>query len=136
MLAVIFVLAATLTLLPAVLAKLGPRSTSWRSPGRTPASTARRASNAGASGCGASPCATASVALAILVGLALPVTQLRTAMPSIKVVPTSDSSRIGYNQVQAAFGPGADRPAADRHPVGQRRDRAARSPAATPAWPR
>jgi RND superfamily putative drug exporter len=28
-------------------------------------------------------------------------------MPSIKVVPTSDSSRIGYTQVQAAFGPGA-----------------------------
>ena len=50
------------------------------------------------------------VALAILVGLALPVTQLRTSMPSIKVVPTSDASRIGYNQVQAAFGPGSTGP--------------------------
>ena len=34
MLAVIFVLAATLTLLPAVLAKLGPNWTTWRSRGR------------------------------------------------------------------------------------------------------
>jgi RND superfamily putative drug exporter len=50
------------------------------------------------------------VALAVLVGLALPVTQLRTSMPSIKVVPTSDSSRVGYDQVQAAFGPGATGP--------------------------
>jgi RND superfamily putative drug exporter len=31
-------------------------------------------------------------------------------MPSIKVVPTSDSSRIGYQQVQAAFGPGSTGP--------------------------
>jgi RND superfamily putative drug exporter len=38
------------------------------------------------------------------------VTQLKTSMPSIKVVPTSDSSRIGYNQVQAAMGPGATGP--------------------------
>jgi RND superfamily putative drug exporter len=50
------------------------------------------------------------VALAILVGLAVPVTQLKTAMPSIKVVPTSDASRIGYQQVQAAFGPGSTGP--------------------------
>jgi len=28
-------------------------------------------------------------------------------MPSIKVVPTSDGSRVGYTQVQQAFGPGA-----------------------------
>ena len=52
----------------------------------------------------------ARIALAILVGLAIPVTQLKTSMPSIKVVPTSDSSRIGYQQVAAAFGPGADGP--------------------------
>ena len=51
-----------------------------------------------------------AVALAILVGLALPVTQLKTAMPSIKVVPGSDASRIGYQQAQAAFGPGATGP--------------------------
>jgi RND superfamily putative drug exporter len=31
-------------------------------------------------------------------------------MPSIKVVPSSDSSRVGYRQAQAAFGPGATGP--------------------------
>ena len=31
---------------------------------------------------------------------------LQTGMPSIKVVPKSDSSRVGYNQISAAFGPG------------------------------
>ena len=31
-------------------------------------------------------------------------------MPSIKVVPPSDSSRVGYNQVQAAMGAGATGP--------------------------
>jgi len=54
--------------------------------------------------------AEAAVGLAILVALAIPVTQLKTAMPSIKVVPTSDSSRIGYGQVQAAMGPGSTGP--------------------------
>ena len=52
MLAVIFVLAATLTLLPAVLAKLGPRWTGSRCRGRTPASTAPHASPPGASDSG------------------------------------------------------------------------------------
>ena len=39
--------------------------------------------------------------------LAIPVVGLTTGMPSIKVVPTGDSSRQGYEQVPAAFGPGA-----------------------------
>ncbi|MDE3070707.1 MAG: MMPL family transporter, partial [Acidobacteriota bacterium] len=56
------------------------------------------------------PAAHGALALAVLAGLAIPVTQLKTAMPSFKVVPSSDSSRIGYQQVQAAFGPGATGP--------------------------
>jgi RND superfamily putative drug exporter len=106
-LAVVFVLAATPTLLPAVLARLGPRvdnlALSWAHSGehRSPRFAAwgerlwRR------------PIRWGIIALAILGGLALPITQLKTAMPSIKVVPTSDASRIGYHQVQAAFGSGA-----------------------------
>ena len=46
-------------------------------------------------------------ALAILVALALPVLGLKTGMPSIKVVPQNDTSRQGYELVQAAFGQGA-----------------------------
>ena len=110
MLAVIFVLAATLTLLPAVLAKLGPRvdrlALPWARSGehRSPrfAAWGERLWK--------HPIAYGAIALAVLVALAIPVTQLKTAMPSIKVVPTSDSSRVGYQQVQAAMGPGAPGP--------------------------
>jgi RND superfamily putative drug exporter len=110
MLAVIFVLAATLTLLPAVLAKLGPRvdklALPWAHSGE------HRSARFAAWGerLWKRPFAYGAIALAILVGLAIPVTQLKTSMPSIKVVPASDSSRIGYEQVAAAFGPGADGP--------------------------
>ena len=31
---------------------------------------------------------------------------MKTGMPSIKVVPKSDSSRVGYQQISAGFGPG------------------------------
>jgi putative drug exporter of the RND superfamily len=110
MLSVVFVLAATLTLLPAVLAKLGPRvdsvSLPWVHSGehRSPRFAAwgerlwRR------------PLAYGIPALLLLLALALPVTQLTTAMPSIAVVPPEDSSRVGYDQVQAGFGPGATGP--------------------------
>jgi RND superfamily putative drug exporter len=110
MLAVIFVLAATLTLLPAVLAKLGPRvdklSLPWAHSGE------HRSARFAAWGerLWRQPVRYGVVALAILVALAIPVTQLKTAMPSIKVVPAGDASRIGYGQVQAAFGPGATGP--------------------------
>jgi len=110
MLAVIFVLAATLTLLPAVLTRLGPKvdnaSLPWAHSGE------HRSAKFAAWGerLWRQPVRYGVVALAILVGLALPVTQLKTAMPSIKVVPAGDASRIGYSQVQAAFGPGATGP--------------------------
>lgn len=112
MLAVFFVLAATLTLLPAVLARLGAKvdvSLPWEK--RSP-STEQRSARFAAWGerLWRAPVRYGVVTVAILVGLALPVTQLRTAMPSIDVVPTSDSSYIGYHQVQAAFGPGATGP--------------------------
>jgi RND superfamily putative drug exporter len=107
MISVIFILAATMTLLPAVLAKLGPKvdnvALPWAHSGehRSPkfAAWGERLWN--------HPLAFGAIALIILVALALPVTGLKTGMPSIKVVPTGDSSRVGYAQVQAAFGKGA-----------------------------
>ncbi len=121
MLAVIFVLAATLTLLPAVLAKLGPRvdklALPWAHSGEHRSARFERWGER----LWRQPVRYGLVALAILIGLALPVTQLNTAMPSIKVVPTSDASRIGYNQVQAAFGPGAVGPLQIITPAAQAR---------------
>ncbi|HET7416779.1 MAG TPA: MMPL family transporter [Solirubrobacterales bacterium] len=107
MVAVAFVLAATLTLLPAVLAKLGPRvdrlSLPWAHSGdhRSP-----RFARWGEL-LWRHPLAFGSLALVVLVALALPILGARTGMPSIKVVPPGDSSRVGYEQVAAAFGPGA-----------------------------
>jgi RND superfamily putative drug exporter len=107
MLAVIFVLAATLTLLPAVLAKLGPRidklALPWAHSGehRSPRFARwgellwRR------------PVVLGGLALVALLALAAPILGMKTGMPSIKVVPASDSSRVGYRQISAAFGPGA-----------------------------
>jgi len=46
-------------------------------------------------------------ALLVLVLLAIPVLDLRTGMPSIKVVPEEDNSRQGYTLIQSAMGPGA-----------------------------
>jgi len=107
MVSVLFVLAATLTLLPAVLAKLGRRidrvalpwahSGDHRSPrfARWGETLWRR------------PLLFGGLGLLALVVLALPVLGARTGMPSIKVVPQGDHSRIGYEQLTAAFGPGA-----------------------------
>jgi putative drug exporter of the RND superfamily len=110
MFAVIFVLAATLTLLPAVLAKLGPRvdrlALPWAHAGEHRSARFARWGER----LWHRPVRYGLVSVAILAGLALPVTQLRTAMPSIKVVPASDGSRIGYQRVQAAFSPGATGP--------------------------
>ena len=70
MIAVVFILAATLTLLPAVLgAGSGRRSTTSRSSGFTRASTARRRSRAGQSASGAKPLLLRRVpALLVLLG--------------------------------------------------------------------
>ena len=107
MLAVVFVLAATLTLLPVVLAKLDLRinklSLRWVHTGehRSPRFAAwgeRLWRNPWLYGAGA---------LAVLLLLAAPVLGLKTAMPSIKVLPEDASARVGYDVVQDAFGSGA-----------------------------
>ena len=107
MLSVVFVLAAALTLLPAVLAKLGPRvdrlSLSWVRSGEH---RSRRFERWGER-LWRTPARYGVAATAALVALAVPALGLDTGMPSIKVVPEDDSSRQGYVAVQEAFGPGA-----------------------------
>ena len=109
MLSVVFVLAATLTLLPAVLAKLGPKVDALAAAAGCTRGEHRSARFAALGRAALAPPARlrrpprrSSSSL-----LALPVLGLKTGMPSIKVVPTGDSSRVGYTQVQQAFGAGA-----------------------------
>lgn len=107
MLAVSFVLAASLTLLPAALGTLGHRvdalSLPWVHAGEH--RSARFA--AWAARLWARPVAFGGLALIALLALAAPILGLHTGMPSIKVVPAADSSRVGYDAIQAAFGKGA-----------------------------
>ena len=107
MLAVVFVLAATLTLLPLVLFKLDLKinklALKWVHTGE------HRSSRFAAWGerLWKRPVIFGLASLIILIALAAPLIGLKTAMPSIKVLPEDASARVGYEQVQAAFGEGA-----------------------------
>jgi RND superfamily putative drug exporter len=107
MISVVFVLLATLTLLPAVLAKLGHKvdggALRWVHSGEHRSARFARWGDR----LWRHPHIYGPAATLVLVLLALPILGLRTGMPSIKVVPTHDSSRVGYTQVQQAFGVGA-----------------------------
>jgi putative drug exporter of the RND superfamily len=107
MLSVLFVLAATLTLLPAVLSKLGPKVDAL--PLRWVHSGEHRSARFARWGerLWRHPHLYGPAATLILVLLTLPIIGLKTGMPSIKVVPSHDGSRVGYTQVQQAFGAGA-----------------------------
>jgi len=107
LLAVGFVLAASLTLLPAVLATLGARVDRFALPwvgavqhrsepfARWGRLIWRRPVLVGASAAG------------LLVALAIPVLSLHTAMPSASVLTKGASARVGYERLQSGFGPGA-----------------------------
>ncbi len=113
MLAVVAVLAATLTLLPAVLGRLGPRVNSGR------IRLHRRERAEGDEGpldrslhrwgrfLWRHPVPAGVAALVLLLLAAAPVIGMRTNMPSITIVPPGANARVGYDQVTAAFGPGA-----------------------------
>ncbi len=107
MLSVVFVLAATLTLLPLVLFKLDHRinklSLPWSSSGEHRSSKFE----AWAHRLWKRPLLWGGASLIVLIALAAPAFGLKTAMPSIKVLPDESSARIGYDRVQEAFGPGA-----------------------------
>ncbi|HET6691278.1 MAG TPA: MMPL family transporter, partial [Miltoncostaeaceae bacterium] len=106
-LSVLFVLAATLTLLPAVLAKLGPRVDRLALPWARHREHRSPRFARWAERLWRHPLAFGGAALLILVVLTLPVLGLKTGMPSIVVVPQDDHSRIGYERIVATFGPGA-----------------------------
>ncbi|MFF5033206.1 MMPL family transporter [Nocardia salmonicida] len=107
MLAVAFVLAATLTLLPAVLGKLGPKINA----GSLPYAKRQQHRSARFESWGRllhkHPWPFAIGSLLILAALSIPVLDLKVAMPSIQVVPTDAPVRQGYELIQAQMGEGA-----------------------------
>lgn len=107
MLAVGFVLAATLTLLPAALGALAAKVNAGSLP------YAKRLSHRSPRFARwgellyARPWPFALGGLALLIALAVPVLGLKVAMPSIQVVPADAPVRQGYELVQRQMGPGA-----------------------------
>ena len=106
-LSVLFVLGATLTLLPAVLVTLDHRINRFALPslGHREHRSARFAR--WGERLWAKPAAWGLASLTVLLILAAPIVGLRTAMPSVTVLPDDSSAKLGYHQIAEAFGPGA-----------------------------
>ena len=100
MLSVVAVLAATLTLLPAVLGKLGTRVNSGRvrlrrgHPGRPGGHKLDERLHAWGRLVWAHPWPAGLAALAVLTLAAVPVIGLRTSMPSITIIPATANARV------------------------------------------
>jgi putative drug exporter of the RND superfamily len=106
-LAVLSVLAATLTLLPAALSAFGHRINGGRIRLRSASDHRNERFAAWGRRLWARPLPYGAAAVLILVLLASPVLGLRTGMPTISVVPPDAGSREGHALVQRAFGAGA-----------------------------
>ncbi|MFM9259835.1 MMPL family transporter [Rhodococcus sp. 5A-K4] len=107
MLAVIFVLAATLTLLPAVLGRIGAKVNGGSLPYAKRQQHRSPMFAAWASLLHKHPWPFGIGALIVLIALVVPVFGLKVAMPSIAVVPEDAPVRQGYELVQQQFGDGA-----------------------------
>ncbi|GAA3772851.1 MMPL family transporter [Streptomyces chiangmaiensis] len=103
-LAVVAVVAAALTLLPAVLAALGDRVLRGRAQ-RTGRSEARW--GRWSDGVVRRPTVGLVAGLLLLGGLTVPVASVELGMPGARVVDAGYSSRDGYETLVDAFGPGA-----------------------------
>jgi RND superfamily putative drug exporter len=107
MLSVVFVLAATLTLLPVVLFKLDQKVNKLALPWVRVGEHRSPAFQAWGERLWKRPLVWGLGSLVVLLALAAPIIGLKTSMPSIKVLPEDASARVGYDQVQQAFGDGA-----------------------------
>ena len=112
MLSVVAVLAATLTLLPAVLGKLGTNINKGtirlrRGPRPEGEGSLDRILHRWGNFLWRHPFPAGAAALVLLLLAAAPIIGMRTNMPSITIVPASANARVGYYQVTSAFGQGA-----------------------------
>jgi RND superfamily putative drug exporter len=101
------VLAASLTLLPALLARLGSRIDRLALPWAGAVQHRSEAFARWGRLIWRRPVLTGGLAVAVLVPLALTGLGLRTAMPTVGVLPADASARVGYERLQEAFGAGA-----------------------------
>jgi len=107
MLSVVFVLAATLTLLPLVLVRLDQRINRFALPWVNTGEHRSAAFARWGELLWRRPVALGLAAAVVLGALATAALGVKTAMPSIKVLPDDAGARVGYEQVTTSFGPGA-----------------------------
>ncbi|ORM36799.1 multidrug RND transporter [Williamsia sp. 1135] len=107
MLAVVFVLAATVTLLPAALGALGPKVNAASLPYAKRQRHHSPLFDSWGQTLHKHPWPFALGSMAVLIALAIPVLGLKVAMPSIEVVPEDAPVRQGYELVQEQMGEGA-----------------------------
>lgn len=105
-LAVLFVMLAAVTLLPAVLARLGERVNSGKLPKLNSAIAHRSERFASwAAFVWRRPVATGAVAVVVLGGLMVPLLWMETEMPGLSGLDQDSGARIGYEQIAEGFGP-------------------------------
>ena len=156
-LAVLATMLAALTLMPAILGNRSAAGSSRRQrPPATRPPTARPASpRAGAASSRAGRCRSRSLALAVLLALALPALHMRLATSDASTYKKDDTTRVAYDLLKEGFGAGFNAPlllavelpkdgrrggaAADRRraeQAGRHRRRCCRRSSTRPATPR
>jgi len=109
--AVVVAVAAALTLLPAILAIVGPGIGALRVRNRHPADHRKRGAWARwAAGVVAHPVISTLVALAILIPLAVPLLSLTLGQKDVAALSTSTTARRAYDLISDNFGPGVNGP--------------------------
>ena len=109
--AVVIAVLAALTLLPAMLAIIGPRINALRVRGRHPADHPRQGAWARwAAGVARRPLISTLAALAILIPLAVPLLSLTLGQKDVAALSTSTTARRAYDLISDNFGAGVNGP--------------------------
>jgi len=109
--AVVVAVLAALTLLPAILAIVGPGINALRVRGRHPADHSKQGLWARwAAGVVRRPLVSALAALAILIPLAIPLLSLTLGQKDVAALSTSTTARRAYDLISDNFGPGVNGP--------------------------
>jgi putative drug exporter of the RND superfamily len=109
--AVVFAVLGALTLLPALLAIIGPKINALRVRGRHPAAHPKQGAWARwAAGVARHPVIASLAALAILIPLAIPLLSLTLGQKDVAALPTSTTARRAYDLITDNFGAGVNGP--------------------------